>query len=101
MTKPMSIQKKTLLASFRVLKRSLISVVLTQAKTAHLFLDPVTDGLDDARRKRDMRTATNVVKLIDDILMTLEANREQRAEIKKARDDLAERLKNLGQSLTA
>ena len=32
-------------------------------------------------------------RLIDDILLALEANEEQRAEIKKACNDLAERLK--------
>ena len=36
----------------RVLNRSLISVVLTHAKTAHIFLDLASGAIDELRRQR-------------------------------------------------
>lgn len=101
MGKSVPIQKKVIMASIRVLNRSLISVVLIQAKTAQLLLDPGAEQMDSARRATEIRTASNVINLIDDVLITLEANREQRAEIKKARDALADRVKNLGHEVSA
>jgi hypothetical protein len=100
MSKSVATQKKTVMASLRVLRRSLIAVVLTQAKAAHTFIDLERETVDGARQQREIRSAANVISLIDDILITLDATREQRAEIKKARNDLAERVKNLDPSVS-
>lgn len=100
MSKSVATQKKTVMGSLRVLKRSLISVVLTQAKAAHTILDLEAETVDVARRQRELRSAANVISLIDDLLITLDATREQSAEIKKARNELAERVKNLDPSVS-
>ena len=101
MDKRVLMHRKALLKSVRILKLSLISVVLSQAEAAYIFLNAAFTTLDEARRERDVRTAENVIKAIDDILITLEANREQRIAIKTARNALAARLNDLRRTLTA
>ena len=78
--------------SLRTLNGALTGLLLTEAQVANTFLDVASTTRDERRRERNLQAAFDMLKNIDEYMLNIDID----GAVLKARDSLAQRLRELG-----
>ena len=92
----MSEQWRKLRASLRESHRSIGRLLLSECQTAHAFLDLALTTKDERWSERLIQHSFETLRRMDEFVVKLDVDGDERASILNARNQLAERLRAIG-----